>query len=213
MSCERNYSFLDRCALGIDQVVRVLTDNIGTNAVSYPANGISESTLNDSERRHAGALMRVNHTGEICAQALYQGQGLVSKRLKEKMQQAAKEEEVHLAWCRKRIDELGSHTSYLNPFWYAGSFCIGMIAGVIDDRVSLGFVAETETQVLRHLDKHMQSLPADDLRSHRILQHMASDEAKHKEEAVALGGKELPAIIKNIMALTSKLMVHTAYWI
>ncbi|OGT61516.1 MAG: hypothetical protein A3E85_05395 [Gammaproteobacteria bacterium RIFCSPHIGHO2_12_FULL_45_12] len=159
--------------------------------------------------------MRINHTGEICAQALYHGQGVVSKtgEVQLKMQQAAIEEGDHLAWCRKRLDELGSHTSYLNPLWYAGSFCIGMVAGMVGDAWSLGFVAETERQVIRHLETHLHLLPEKDQRSHRILAQMEKDEARHRDEAIASGARELPAMIKQGMALSAKVMVKTVYWI
>lgn len=211
----RYYSFLDKLCLGLDQAVRALTDNAKTTGASYPAKNIEESSLSDKERKHAAALMRINHTGEICAQALYHGQGIVSRSndVQAKMQQAAIEEGDHLAWCRQRLDELGSHTSYLNPLWYAGSFCIGMVAGMIGDKWSLGFVAETERQVIKHLEGHFQSLPRDDLRSYKILAQMEKDETKHRDEAIAAGAHELPEMIKQGMALTSKIMVKTAYWV
>jgi ubiquinone biosynthesis monooxygenase Coq7 len=129
------------------------------------------------------------------------------------MQQAAIEEGDHLSWCKQRLDELGSHTSYLNPFWYAGSFCMGMVAGIVGDKWSLGFVAETEKQVIRHLEGHMEMLPAEDARSYKIIEKMEKDEAKHRDEAIAAGAKELPEVVKKGMGLTSKVMVKTAYWI
>jgi ubiquinone biosynthesis monooxygenase Coq7 len=215
MDSKRHYTLLDRLCLGLDQAVRALTDNVKTTGSAYPAQDIEENQLTDSQRKHSAGLMRINHAGEICAQALYHGQGMVSKsrKVQEKMELAAIEEGDHLAWTRRRLDELGSHVSYLNPFWYAGSFCIGMVAGMIGDKWSLGFVAETERQVIKHLEGHLQTLPAQDQRSYTILQRMESDEAKHRDEAVMLGAKDLPEVIRKGMALTSKLMVKSAYWV
>lgn len=215
MNDTRQYTFLDRLCLGIDQAVRALTDNAFTTNQPYPAKDIAEATFTDSERKHAAALMRINHTGEICAQGLYHGQGVVShsQSLHAKMQQAALEEGDHLAWCKQRLDELGSHTSYLNPLWYTGSFCIGMAAGIVGDQWSLGFVAETERQVIKHLEGHLQTLPGQDLRSYKILQQMEIDEGKHRDEAIASGANELPQPIKTIMRLMSSIMVKTVYLI
>ncbi|MBX3708457.1 MAG: 2-polyprenyl-3-methyl-6-methoxy-1,4-benzoquinone monooxygenase [Gammaproteobacteria bacterium] len=215
MSFYRHYTFLDKLCLGVDQVVRALMDTAKTTGAEYPGKNTREEDLSEEQRKHSAGLMRVNHTGEICAQALYHGQGVVSRStdVQEKMHQAAIEEGDHLAWCRRRLDELSSHPSYLNPLWYAGSFCIGMIAGTIGDKWSLGFVAETERQVIKHLEKHLHSLPIQDQRSYKILEMMEIDEAKHRDEAIALGAKELPNFIKKSMALTSKVMVKTAYWI
>ena len=211
----RHFTFLDKLCLGIDQAVRALTDNAKTTGEPYPAHHANQSELLEDERKHAAGLMRVNHTGEICAQALYHGQGLVSREaaLQTKLQQAAIEEGDHLAWCKQRLDELHSHTSYLNPLWYAGSFGIGMIAGMVGDKWSLGFVVETERQVIKHLENHIAALPRQDKSSHQILARMEQDEAKHRDDAIAAGAHELPGIIKKIMALTSKIMVKTAYWI
>lgn len=215
MKPHRHYTFLDRLCLGVDQAVRALTDTVKTTGAEYPGKKITEQPLNDAQRKHSAALMRINHAGEICAQALYHGQGVVSRsaEVQEKMHLAAIEEGDHLAWCRQRLDELGSYASHLNPLWYAGSFCIGMVAGMIGDKWSLGFVAETERQVIKHLQSHLDTLPAQDQRSYTILQRMEADEAKHRDEAVNLGAKELPAVIRKTMALTSKVMVKTAYWV
>lgn len=212
---ERHYTFLDRICFGIDQAVRALANNPKTSGAPHPAKGIDEHSMNDNERKHAAALMRINHAGEICAQALYHGQGVISrsKEVQVKMQHAAIEEGDHLAWCKKRLDELHSHTSYLNPLWYAGSFCIGMAAGMIGDKWSLGFVAETERQVIKHLEGHLHLLPKQDQRSYKIIERMEKDEAKHRDEAIAAGAHELPNVIKEIMAITSKIMVKTTYWI
>lgn len=215
MKPNRDYTFLDKLCLGLDQAVRALTDNAKTTGVPYPAHHTEESLLSDEERKHAAALMRINHTGEICAQALYHGQGVVSKTapIQHKMQQAALEEGDHLAWCKQRLDELGSHTSYLNPFWYAGSFCMGMAAGWAGDQWSLGFVAETERQVIKHLEGHQALLPKNDHRSAKVLQKMEVDEAKHRDEAIQSGAKVLPRPIKLMMKLMSKVMVKTVYWV
>lgn len=212
---ERHYTFFDRLCLGVDQAVRALTDNAKTSGAQNPAKGIAETTLSNEQRKQSSALMRINHAGEICAQALYHGQGVVSRsqETQAKMQQAVIEEGDHLAWCKKRLDELGSHTSYLNPLWYAGSFCIGMLAGMIGDKWSLGFVVETERQVIKHLEGHLQVLPQQDQRSYKILERMERDEAKHRDEAMAAGAEELPHIIKKTMAITSKIMVKTTYWV
>jgi 3-demethoxyubiquinol 3-hydroxylase len=207
-----HYSFLDRCCLSLDQALRTLRDQVRATK-PYPAKDMADDTLNEKMRQHAAGLMRVNHTGEVCAQALYHGQGIVSRnpRLQEKMQAAAEEEGDHLAWCKQRLTELNSHSSYLNPLWYAGSFCIGLSAGMIGDAWSLGFVVETERQVIRHLEKHLQSLPKNDKRSQRILEQMESDEAAHRDEALQLGARELPRPIKTLMNYVSKIMVKTAY--
>lgn len=211
----RHYSLFDRVCLGLDQAVRALTDNAITTNQPYPAKDTEEQPLTDAERKHAAALMRINHTGEICAQALYHGQGIGSRNqdMQAKMQQAALEEGDHLAWCKKRLDELDSHTSYLNPLWYAGSFGIGMIAGMVGDKWSLGFVAETERQVIKHLEGHLEALPQQDQRSYQILLKMEADEAKHRDEAISAGAQELPSPIKTLMGLMSKVMVKTVYWV
>lgn len=215
MTALRHYSLFDKLLLSVDQGLKTLMNQAKTSGAPYPAKHLEETSLTDSERKHSAALMRINHAGEICAQALYHGQGLVSQQAEvhEKMQQAAVEEGDHLAWCKQRLDELGSHTSYLNPVWYTGSLCIGMIAGMIGDKWSLGFVAETERQVVSHLKTHLHLLPKEDKRSYHILQQMEIDEAKHRDEAVSLGANDLPDIIKRGMSLTSKIMVKTAYWI
>jgi ubiquinone biosynthesis monooxygenase Coq7 len=215
MKATRQYSIFDKICLSLDQAVRALTDTAKTSGQPYPAKNTENGEMDEAKQKHAAALMRINHTGEICAQGLYHGQALVSRgeRMQEKMQQAAIEEGDHLAWCKQRLDELGSHTSYLNPLWYAGSFCIGMAAGMIGDQWSLGFVVETERQVIKHLAGHLQSLPAADLRSHHIIQQMEKDEAKHRDDAIAEGARELPSTVKKAMALTSKVMVKTVYWI
>jgi ubiquinone biosynthesis monooxygenase Coq7 len=159
--------------------------------------------------------MRINHSGEVAAQALYQGQALTARLpgVRDKMERAAEEENDHLVWCERRINELGSHKSYLNPFWYAGSFAIGALAGAAGDKWSLGFVAETERQVVRHLDEHLSRLPEHDQRSRAVLEQMKEDEGHHATVALEAGGAELPEPVKKLMSLTSRVMTRTAYWV
>lgn len=211
----REYNILDRICIAFDQAIRAVTNNAQTTGSDYPAKNVQTASLSDAQRKQVAGLMRVNHAGEVCAQALYHGQGVVSKSLKvqEKMRKAAVEEGDHLAWCKQRLDELGSHTSYLSPLWYIGSFCIGITAGVMGDALSLGFLAETERQVIRHLEGHQARLPSEDLRSQAILRQMEADEARHRDDAINLGARELPLPIKKIMGLMSKIMVKTAYWV
>jgi len=211
----RHYSLKDNLCLGLDQVLRAVLDNPKTTGRMYPAKNEKDSSLTQEEKRHAAGLMRVNHAGEVAAQALYHAQGMASHSpaLKEKMHQSAIEEGDHLAWCKERLIELGSHTSYLNPLWYGGAFLIGLTAGYIGDKWSLGFLAETENQVVHHLESHLRHLPAIDQKSIRILEEMQKDEAKHRDEALNEGAAILPAWIKKLMSLASKVMVKTAYWI
>jgi 3-demethoxyubiquinol 3-hydroxylase len=177
-------------------------------AVDQPA-----AILDAAEREHAAGLMRINHVGEVCAQALYQAQKLVTRNpeIQEMLNQSAQEEMDHLAWCETRLKELGSHTSYLNPVWYAASLGIGLIAGLAGDRWSLGFVAETEKQVENHLNSHLDALPREDHRSRAIVQRMRIDEIEHGQSAINAGGQALPEPVKQVMQLTSKIMTTTAY--
>lgn len=211
---QHEMGFFDKLCLGLDQALKTLTNQTSTTGRSYPAKTVAEVGLSQQEQKHAAALMRINHVGEICAQALYHGQALVShsSETKEHMQQAALEEGDHLAWCKQRLDELHDRTSYLNPIWYAGSFCIGMIAGWVGDDWSLGFVAETEKQVIAHLEKHLNLLPAADERSKAILAMMEKDEAQHRDQALQSGARQLPVLVQKLMGLSSKVMVKTAYW-
>jgi ubiquinone biosynthesis monooxygenase Coq7 len=180
-----------------------------------PGEELSNPPLSDSQRALSAALMRVNHTGEICAQALYQGQALTARNLQAKaaLEQAAQEETEHLAWTERRIAELGGRKSLLNPAWYAGSFAIGALAGLLGDRWNLGFLAETERQVVAHLEGHLQRLPAEDGRSRAIVEKMKQDEARHATTAIESGGSDLPRPAKDAMRLSSKVMTETAYWI
>jgi ubiquinone biosynthesis monooxygenase Coq7 len=178
-----------------------------------PASG-PEPELAEADRRESGALMRVNHTGEVAAQALYHGQAFVARNenTRNMLLHAAREETDHLAWCEARLSELQSRPSILNPLWYAGSFAIGALAATFGDRVSLGFVAETERQVEGHLNVHLARLPAADLRSRAILEQMRADEISHGAAARNAGGAELPAPARALMKHTSRVMTHTAYW-
>lgn len=177
--------------------------------------GPSAAELCDSERRHAAALMRVNHAGEVAAQALYHGQAFAARSgvTHDLLEKAAREESDHLAWCETRLRELGARPSLLNPLWYMGSFAIGVLAGTLGDRASLGFVAETERQVEGHLGSHLERLPAADTRSRAILAAMRADEVAHGERAVAAGGAALPAPVPTLMRYASRVMTGTAYWV
>ena len=178
-----------------------------------PSAKIKESELSESERKHAIGLMRVNHAGEVCAQALYQGQGLTAKlpEVSQQMVHSAEEEIDHLAWCEQRLDELGGTTSALNPAWYAMSFAIGAGAGLISDKLSLGFVAATEDQVCQHLEKHLQDLPQQDKKSRSIVEQMLVDEKRHAESALEAGGYDFPEPVKRIMTMVSSLMTRSSY--
>jgi ubiquinone biosynthesis monooxygenase Coq7 len=172
-----------------------------------------EADLGETERRHAARLMRVNHCGEVCAQALYQGQALASDRLRDALDRAAREEADHLAWCERRIHELGGRLSLLNPLWYSGSLAVGYIAGKFGDDWNLGFLAETERQVEHHLQGHLDRLDANDARTRAVVEQMKQDEAEHAETARGLGARELPAPAKGAMRLAARVMTTTSYWI
>jgi ubiquinone biosynthesis monooxygenase Coq7 len=209
----RRQTFADRCIAQADQALRtVFGEPIGSGR-DHPASSIEDSGLSATDRAKSICLMRVNHAGEVCAQALYQGQALTAYRdeTRTQMKQAAEEENDHLAWCRQRIQELGGHTSLLNPFWFAGSFALGAASGLLGDKWSLGFLAETEDQVVRHLDGHLQRLPEGDHKSHVILEQMKLDEAKHKTTAINAGGAKLPDPVKRLMTLASRVMTTTTY--
>jgi len=203
---------LDKFIIEFDKGLKTLTAS-AHSVRPHPDVNVKETELNAEEKRHAVGLMRINHCGEVCAQALYNGQALTSKNPQtvQALQQASKEETEHLAWCEKRIQALGGHTSFLNPLWYAGSFTLGAIAGAIGDKWNLGFLAETERQVGAHLDKHLQELPAHDEKSRAILEQMKIDEAEHADTAIRLGGAELPKPIKMAMQQMSKVMTSTTY--
>jgi ubiquinone biosynthesis monooxygenase Coq7 len=211
----RNYSPLDKLFINLDTALRTVAGKPILTERPNPAEEIPETPLSDSERDLAGRLMRINHAGEVSAQGLYQGQALTAKlpEVREKMERAALEENDHLEWCERRARELGTHVSYLNPLWYGGSVAIGALAGLIGDKWSLGFVVETEHQVCRHLEEHMDRLSPEDKKTRAVLDQMHEDEARHADMAQAAGGAPFPAPVKKMMQLTSKVMTKTAYWI
>ena len=206
-------TLLDRFIIELDTALRSVVG--GANAHRQPpgADVHSEVILESSEREHAAGLMRVNHVGEVCAQALYQSQKIFARNpeIQEMLHHSGQEEMDHLAWCETRLRELDSHTSYLNPFWYAGSFAIGMIAGLAGDKWSLGFVAETERQVENHLESHLEKLPQNDHRSRAIVDQMRLDEIEHGQAAVQAGGISLPRPVQLMMKVMSKIMTTSAY--
>ena len=210
----RRYSALDRMIQGFDQMLRTSVGEAPPADRPDPAEQTRpEGDLSDAERQHAGGLMRVNHTGEVCAQALYAGQAATARTpdVKQAMQQAADEEMDHLAWCQNRLDALESRPSLLNPIWYAGSFAIGAAAGLAGDRWSLGFLKETERQVEAHLAEHLERLPEADSASRAVLAQMKIDEAEHAQMAEDAGAAELPFPIRRFMRSTSELMKAIAY--
>jgi len=210
ISRKRNFSTTDRVLTIFDDALcTVLADPIGRRA-SPAAPFRDEQDTKDSEQ--SAQLMRVNHCGEVCAQALYQAQAVTARKKSvcKAMEIAAREENDHLAWCAERLRQLGSHKSYLNPVWYCGSFLLGAAFGIAGDRWNLGFLAETERQVVNHLEGHLKKLPVDDCRSRAIVEQMRDDEASHATQAVNAGARELPPPIKRLMALTAKLMTTTA---
>ncbi len=205
---------LDHLIIEFDKALRTVFAAAPT-ARARPGEHLPDAELSPAEKRHAAALMRVNHVGEVCAQALYQGQALTSRdpATREALVQAAWEETEHLNWTEKRIAELGGRKSLLNPLWYAGSLALGVLAGKCGDKWNLGFLAETERQVGAHLADHLRRLPAADARSRAIVTQMAADEAEHAETALRLGGAELPTPVKQAMQLSSKFMTGTAYYV
>ena len=212
----RHLSLIDNFIINADRALRTLVAGSDmTCERPSPARPLGEADLSDSERKHAAALMRVNHTGEVCAQALYQGQALTAKlpQVRKNMEHAAGEEIDHLVWCQERIDALDSHASYLNPIWYGLSFAIGAGAGLVSDKVSLGFVAATEDQVCKHLQSHLEQLPVNDLRSRAVVEQMLEDEARHADMALSAGGYNFPTPVKGIMTIASKAMTQTSYYI
>lgn len=205
---------LDRLIIEFDKGLRTLFSE-AHSVRSAPDVNISDASLDDAERKHAAALMRVNHSGEICAQALYQGQALTARdpAVQQKLQQAAQEETEHLAWTAKRVHELGGHLSVLNPFWYTGSLVMGAAVGLLGDKWNLGFLAETEKQVGAHLQSHLDKLPPQDEKSRAIVTQMYSDEIGHAEMAKQLGGAELPQPVQQAMKLNGKVMTTASYWV
>lgn len=210
---DRELTPLDRVFASLNNALRTVATPAGQPARPYPAANVEDAPLDDSERRHAAGLMRVNHAGEIAAQGLYQGHAAVARRadIEAQLHAAAEEEFDHLAWCERRLDELDSRPSRLSPLWYAGSFMIGAASGVLGDRWSLGFIAETEHQVCTHLDTHLEHLPAKDARSRAIVSTMREEEAQHGADAVAAGAADLPQGFRRLMQLTARMMTTTAY--
>jgi len=209
----RTLSSLDRALVEIERALETVFVAAPVATQPSPAQDIVDGDLNETARRHSAGLMRVNHVGEVCAQALYFGQAAVARdaALRTQLLAAAAEETDHLAWCGERLAELGSRASFLNPLWYAGAYTIGAVAGAIGDRLSLGFVVETERQVEAHLGEHLETLPAGDERSRAIVRRMKTDEARHAEHALAAGARKLPAPIPSLMRLASKVMKTVAY--
>jgi 3-demethoxyubiquinol 3-hydroxylase len=205
-------SALDRLIEGFDLALRAVA-GVHRPRRASPAEGRQEGTLDEGERAHAAALMRVNHVGEVCAQALYQGQALTARDPgnRQALEHAALEEQDHLAWSAERIEELGGRLSLANPLWYAGAFAIGAAAGVLGDRWSLAFLAETERQVEEHLSGHLSQLATEDDRTRAVVEQMRADEARHRDTALSLGAAELPAPVKAAMRLMSKVMTTVAY--
>ncbi len=218
----RNYSDVDQLLLNIDTGLRTLFGSRHNTGRPNPADLIKEEEtpikdqeLSAHDRDLAGRLMRINHAGEVAAQGLYQGQALTAKlpQIRQQMERAAAEENDHLDWCRRRSQEMGARTSYFDPLWYIGSVAIGAIAGKAGDKWSLGFVAETEKQVVKHLDEHLTRITQSDPKTRAILEQMKEDEGRHATNAIESGGKELPIPIKAAMTLVSKIMTKTSYWI
>jgi 3-demethoxyubiquinol 3-hydroxylase len=212
----RTLTLTDRLLSGVDNALRTLFTTPAGTGRPTPGATLPEGALQDAERAHAGRLMRVNHAGEVSAQGLYQGQALTARNpgVRKTMERSAQEENDHLRWCEARMNALGTHSSYLNPLWYGGSFTLGALAGFAGDRWSLGFVAETERQVVRHLDEHLHSLPLADERSRAVVVQMKYDEAHHGAIATDLGGVQLPWLVRAVvMPAMSKVMTRTAYWL
>jgi ubiquinone biosynthesis monooxygenase Coq7 len=203
---------IDHAIIQFDRALRTLFAP-AVSARPTPGADAPDLTQDEAERRNAAALMRINHCGEICAQALYQGQSITcrTESVKRELEQASREETEHLAWTEQRIVELGGHKSLLNPLFYVGSLSLGMIAGKLGDRWNLGFLAETERQVESHLTDHLDRLPDDDLRSRAILEQMREDEREHADMAVRLGAHDLPAPVKGVMKALSRVMTATTY--
>jgi ubiquinone biosynthesis monooxygenase Coq7 len=211
----RHYSAIDHVLMGVSRSLAAVLGDTGQGSRPSPANPYAEARLSDHERRQVAALMRVNHAGEVAAQALYYGQALSARQIevRQRLEQSAEEEGDHLAWCRERVETLGSHTSLLGPFWYWGSFSIGAIAGAAGDRWSLGFIKETEDQVIEHLQGHLRKMPRQELKSRAVIEQMMIDEARHGDLAMEAGGVSLPMPVKFWMRMTSRVMTTLSYWI
>ena len=204
--------FVDQLIAELDKALRVVSGVACASRVN-PAAALPEAALSEAEKRHSAGLMRVNHVGEVCAQALYDAQGRFSQSiaLKQQFAHAGIEEEDHLAWTADRLRELGSHTSVLNPLWYAGAYVLGTIAARVGDARNLGFVAETERQVEQHLNGHLEKLPVQDAKSRAIVEQMRKDEIEHAQAAVSLGAADMPLPLRGLMQAMSKVMTTVAY--
>lgn len=216
MNAKTPLTFIDRLIIRVDESLRTWSAKPQQEWLrKNPSEDIKDVAMDTKQRQHSAGLMRVNHAGEVCAQALYQGQAFTARHpdTKENMKVAAQEEIDHLLWCKQRLHELGSHTSYFDPLWYVGSLSIGIVAGLAGDEWSLGFVAETERQVVQHLQSHLEKLPEVDEKSRAIVTQMHIDEAKHATMAVESGAKELPLLVKTMMRVTAKVMTTVAYWV
>jgi ubiquinone biosynthesis monooxygenase Coq7 len=212
---ERELTPVDRLIAGVDSFLKTVSAAATHAARENPARSVDEEPMSESEKTHAAGLMRVNHAGEIAAQGLYQGHAAVARdpNIEDQMQKAANEELDHLAWCEERLKELGSGPSRLNPVWYGGAFMMGAASGVLGDRWSLGFIEETERQVVQHLSAHLTRLPSKDAKSRAIVHQMRDEEALHGANAKNAGAAALPSPIQRLMRLTAKIMTGTAYWI
>ena len=210
---QRRLSLIDKLISNADQALRTLVPNAATAIQASPADAKDFTEINSDDKKHIAGLMRINHTGEVCAQALYQGQALTAKlpTVRDEMEQAAQEEIDHLVWCEQRLKQLDSRTSLLNPLFYAASFSIGAVAGLAGDKWSLGFVAATEDQVCKHLNDHLKQIPEDDEKSRAILEQMLEDEAKHGSRALEAGGQAFSVPAKKVMSAISKVMTKTTY--
>ena len=211
----RQSTAIDSFINGLDSALRTVSGAGGQPQRPSPAADSHDTNLSREQQLSAARLMRVNHCGEVCAQALYRGQALTAKNQTAvaTLDQAAAEEADHLAWCQARIKELDSHVSYLNPLWYAASFGMGALTGLLGDKVNLGFVAATEEEVCKHLDRHLAQLPKEDHKSRLILAQMRDDELRHKNNALSAGGANFPAPIKMLMHRVSSLMTRSTYWL
>ena len=216
----RHITPIDKCLGVADNALRTLFGGYQITGRKNPSIDVEETEgdkaeFDSQQKRHSAGLMRINHCGEVCAQALYQGQALTAKlpEVREKMEQAAAEENDHLQWCADRLKELDSRTSFLNPIWYVSSFSIGAVAGLLGDKWSLGFVAETEHQVVRHLQSHLDELPEKDYKSRAVIEQMKEDELHHATVAIEAGGAELPMPVKLVMRGMAKVMTKSVYWV
>lgn len=206
--------FMDALLIAADSALRTLFSKPRASEQS-PAHDIPEATLTAAQKRHAGALMRVNHVGEVCAQALYCAQAAVTQnlQLRDQLYAAAREETDHLAWTQQRLQALGARPSLLNPLWFAGAFALGLVAAKVSDRASLGFVVETENQVAAHLQSHLGRLPEQDTASRAVVARMKADEERHAADALAAGALQLPAPARAVMKVAAKVMTTTAYYV